>query len=1447
MRISAPSPLAVGGGGSTHRRKSVRHLLNYFIKELTTMTPTIRGRRARHDWRSSRAARGSARRREASLAFEALEDRALLSVVFNYNPQFGAETQTQDDGAALQSPPVYLIFWGPYWGSADGADANRIKRAAINVLSTPYLSGLTQYHSDGLVSLDPENSAYDSRDPSSLNFDASNIDDIVQNQIDNGPLPEPDTPAHTPIYVVVTPPNIYSSDGTQVGGFNFLGHDNDVGFLYDDIDDIPEVWCSTGDNPDGTVNVDQFSQYFSHEVAEIMSDLGGGGFKVNPGPGWPFSQEGLPQIGDFEGANYSWRQPNGTVVQPYWSARDNNWLVPDGNSQVLYLNPIWNGLSYTGQSTLNIYGDQWGANYDDTIVIDTVANGLQVTLNVEVTSFDANTITAINVYTRGGVNTVNVRNVPPQVNVNIQGGGSDTVNVGSGGSVQGIQGTIKIEDPPAHTTINIDDSADLFARTTVLGTWTPSGDSEWGYITGLAPASINYEYADTSSLSINTGRASGNVIGVREDGVTTNLVSHGAATVNVGDANGVRGLLGTLSISNPPNHTTLNVDDSADPLGRTATVTDSSITGIAPAVINYTGSDVNHLNIDTGTGSNTIDVRGTSYDTATSIISHGAATVNVGDANGVQGLLGTLSISNPPNHTTLNVDDSADPLGRTVTVGSGSITGLAPANILYAGSGLKSLTIDGSDSGDSHFTVTDTPTNGLDPSNPNSLTTTLNPSDFFGGCTVNVQGTSDPLIIERRLSQDTITIGNATDGLASINADVSVQDVGSASGPPNAADRLIVDDSADPVATRAATISAGRIAGLAPKANINYQQGYLVSLTIDGGAHGNNFTIFNTPDNGLPPTDPNFLTTTLTDGSSTNTVTVLGTTGGLAINAQGGNDTITLGDPSTNLDGISPNRLSVNGGTGRTTLLVDDKANQNIDSAEFPSLGDIVHFTEPIFTVTNSTVSRHNPVVESARGHITKSYASDLLVSYRHLAGITVIGGDLQGKTASGTSHAGNTFDVTSTLPGTPVTIEAGSGQDLVQLGDLNNSLDDIATLDVQGGGSTQLVLDDKANQNIDTPQFPPLGDVAHFTEPIFTVTNSTVSRHNPVVESARGHITKSYATDLLVSYRRLAGITVIGGDLQGKTASGTSHAGNTFTIQSVPALRLSIQGGAGNDTFQIRSQPAAVATVSLKGGGTNTLVGPNANETWTIAGLNAGSVGGVSCSNVQNLIGGTGNDTFGFNTGAWVSGAITGGGGTNTLAYSAYAGNILVDLLSGTATAVGGGIALIQQVIGSNGDDLIVGDAQPSQLTGGTGRNVLIGGAGLATLDATRGHGDNILIGGTTNWDRNLAALDAIQAEWDRTDLGFDDRRSDLMNGRNKQGKTPLNMAKGQLILLTPSTNRGNTNGTVHANAFADTLIGSNETGPGTGKRVHNWFLYALDDVIESYLSSSDREQSMA
>ncbi len=112
----------------------------------------------------------------------------------------------------------------------------------------------------------------------------------------------------------------------------------------------------------------------------------------------------------------------------------------------------------------------------------------------------------------------------------------------------------------------------------------------------------------------------------------------------------------------------------------------------------------------------------------------------------------------------------------------------------------------------------------------------------------------------------------------------------------------------------------------------------------------------------------------------------------------------------------------------------------------------------------------------------------------------------------------------------------------------------------------------------------------------------------------------------------------------------------------------------------------------------------------------------------------------------------------------------VTVNLPLGTATGLTGGIALIQNVIGSAGNDILVGNDIPvgngSVLTGGAGRDLLIAGALASILNG--GDDEDILIGGTTDYDRNATALLAIMTEWSRTDADYATRVSNLRNGAN-------------------------------------------------------------------------------
>jgi hypothetical protein len=138
-----------------------------------------------------------------------------------------------------------------------------------------------------------------------------------------------------------------------------------------------------------------------------------------------------------------------------------------------------------------------------------------------------------------GPDTVNVRATGVATFLNKSGESEigDTVNVGSGNSATGILGSVEdilgdlyIENnPPGSTTLNIDDSADPNVHTPTLRTITPAFDQvPWGSITGLAPAAINFEWADVHSpVNISTAQgkvswlvdpnAQSSVVGVRVD------------------------------------------------------------------------------------------------------------------------------------------------------------------------------------------------------------------------------------------------------------------------------------------------------------------------------------------------------------------------------------------------------------------------------------------------------------------------------------------------------------------------------------------------------------------------------------------------------------------------------------------------------------------------------------------------------------------------------------------------------------------------------------------------------------------------------------------------------------------------------------------------------------------------------------------------------------------
>jgi hypothetical protein len=178
----------------------------------------------------------------------------------------------------------------------------------------------------------------------------------------------------------------------------------------------------------------------------------------------------------------------------------------------------------------------------------------------------------------------------------------------------------------------------------------------------------------------------------------------------------------------------------------------------------------------------------------------------------------------------------------------------------------------------------------------------------------------------------------------------------------------------------------------------------------------------------------------------------------------------------------------------------------------------------------------------------------------------------------------------------------------------------------------------------------------------------------------------------------------------------------------------------------------------------------------------------------------GQGADVFQVKNAPSVQMSIDGGASAasaayNTLDYSAFAGDVTVNLKIGAATGLAH-IANIQNVTGSIGNDILVGDANVNILRGGTGRNLIIGGGGADQIIGSGG--DDLLIAGSTAYDTNQTALNAIRDEWisaDTFDVRINNIRKGVTGGYYLSAKTtggnPATVAEDGLAQLTGGPGR--------------------------------------------------------
>jgi Ca2+-binding RTX toxin-like protein len=245
-----------------------------------------------------------------------------------------------------------------------------------------------------------------------------------------------------------------------------------------------------------------------------------------------------------------------------------------------------------------------------------------------------------------------------------------------------------------------------------------------------------------------------------------------------------------------------------------------------------------------------------------------------------------------------------------------------------------------------------------------------------------------------------------------------------------------------------------------------------------------------------------------------------------------------------------------------------------------------------------------------------------------------------------------------------------------------------------------------------------------------------------------------AYATPLTVNF--------------GSVSNGYVTVGGSGSINGTSDLIAGIQnfiGGSGNDT--IRAASDNVANVFDGGVGSNT-----ANYSAYTTALkvdftqtNAVVVGsGTDAShsdtlmNIQNFVGGSGNDTV-VSAADALAHTYDGGAGTDTIDFSNLTTNLTIDLRSASTGLVGGTLVTIknfENVVGEAGNDALTVGGATSSFTGGAGADTLVF-ASLAQIK--NGNARDIFTDFTAGTDRiDLSSVDANVSQLGTQHFAFND-----------------------------------------------------------------------------------------
>jgi hypothetical protein len=555
---------------------------------------------------------------------------------------------------------------------------------------------------------------------------------------------------------------------------------------------------------------------------------------------------------------------------------------------------------------------------------------------------------------------------------------------------------------------------------------------------------------------------------------------------------------------------------------------------------------------------------------------------------------------------------------------------------------------------------------------------------------------------------------------------------------------LTVDDSADNYADRQVTLTdtALTIGPLEPVTVINFSA--ITSLTYEGGpgragSEANSIHVRNTPRG---------TSTTIRTRGSHDFVQIHGNQGPLGVGGFA-NNSIWVGDNGWMNGILAPITVANVPGLTAATLTLDDSADNYADR-------------QVTLTDTALTIGPIEPVT---------------VINFSAITSLTYNAGP--------GSSGSNIFFVQGTAAGTNTTLNSnGSGDNEFYVRSDTNAVLGALALHGRQGSNSFLVYYDYTNPSAQT----------------YTFTTTAVSRSGAAPVTFDG-------LNQVILYAPVVG-------------------GNTINVRSLAAGVFANLTAANGDTMTLGANqrltsilgPVAVSPVNMNvsatviiddSGNTTPLAGAvtfsnQADYGYRISGLAPERIyllAGQNTTLTTSVRTGAGDKTFNVQAAPQgVALTLTARSGTNTLDYTGYAGNVLVDLPLGYATGFSG-ISNIQNVTGASGGpagsfNILVGNGG-NILTGGIGRrNLLIAGGSASTLIG--GDDEDILIGGTTIYDTEagMVSLQAIMDYWAGTD-DYDTRVANLTSGAG-------------VPLLDASTVTGNQLGnTLTGNAGRDLFFG--------------------------------------